>query len=111
MVLGEQSEPQPDLALLRRESESENRLPTHDDVFLLVEVADTTLQYDRTDKLALYARYGVREVWIANLVDRVLEIHREPDNGAYRVRLQAGTDEMVTPVALPGIAVPLSGIL
>lgn len=58
----------------------------------------------------MYARYGVREVWIANLVDRVLEIYREPNNGAYRVRLQAGANEIVTPVALPGIEVPLSGI-
>jgi len=44
---------------------------------LLIEVADTTLQYDRATKLLLYARHGIGEVWIVNLVDRVVEIYRE----------------------------------
>ena len=64
VALGEHSETQPDLALLGPQSDSETRLPTPDDVLLLIEVADATLQYDRTTKLALYARFGVREVWI-----------------------------------------------
>src|SRR5207253_307637 len=88
VALSERSEAQPDLALLRPQSDSETRLPTQDDVLLLIEVADTTLQYDRTTKLGLYARFGVREVWIVNLIDRILEIHREPYNGAYRVKLE-----------------------
>jgi Uma2 family endonuclease len=45
---------------------------------LVVEVADTTLQFDRTTKAALYARAGIPEYWIVNLADRVLEVHRQP---------------------------------
>jgi Uma2 family endonuclease len=83
-------------------------LPTQDDVLLLVEVADTTLQYDRTTKLALYARYGVREVWIVNLIDGMLEIHREPYNGEYRVKLERVGNDAVAPVALPNAEVRLA---
>jgi Uma2 family endonuclease len=110
VALGEHSETQPDLALLRPQSDSETRLPTQDDVLLLVEVADTTLQYDRTTKLALYARFGVREVWIVNLIDRILEIHREPYNGAYRLKLERHANDAVAPVALPNAEVRLSEI-
>jgi Uma2 family endonuclease len=110
VALGEHSETQPDLALLGPQSDSETRLPTPDDVLLLVEVADTTLQYDRTTKLALYARFGVREVWIVNLIDHILEIHREPYNGAYRVKLERGGSDAVAPVALPNAEVHLAEI-
>ena len=110
VALGEHSETQPDLALLGPQSDSEARLPTPDDVLLLVEVADTTLQYDRTTKLALYARFGVREVWIVNLIDHILEIHREPYNGAYRVKLERAGNDTVAPVALPNAEVRLAEI-
>ena len=110
VALSEHSETQPDLALLRPQADSDTRLPTQDDALLLIEVADTTLQYDRTTKLALYARFGVREVWIVNLIDRILEIHREPYNGAYRVKLERDGNDTVAPVALPNAEVRLSEI-
>ena len=110
VALGEHSETQPDLALLGPQSDSETRLPTPYDVLLLIEVADATLQYDRTTKLALYARFGVREVWIVNLIDRILEIHREPYNGAYRVKLERAGNDAVAPLALPNAEVRLAEI-
>jgi Uma2 family endonuclease len=111
VTLGEFSETQPDLALLRLRPNSETRLPTPDDVILLIEVADTTLQYDRSTKLSLYARHGIREVWIVNVADRVVEIHRDPGGGAYRVNLERGRDDAVAPAALPSAELQLVEVL
>ncbi len=90
--LGKYSEPQPDIALLKpRPDFYEAGLPGPDDVFLLVEVADASLYYDRA-KLKLYARAGIREVWIVNLSQRVVEVYREPqgDNYASGLRVENG---------------------
>ncbi len=82
--LSEHSEPQPDLALLKsRDDYYRASLPTPEDVFLLVEVADTTLEYDRTTKVPLYARSGIAEVWLVNLRDAVIEVFREPSAQGY----------------------------
>ena len=106
------SEPQPDVTLVRpRQDGYRKSLPTANDVLLLVEVADTTLQYDRTIKVPLYARHGVREVWIVNLPDRVLEIHRDPRDGAYQVKLQRTAADVVSPLALPHAGVELRALL
>jgi len=59
--------------------------PGPDDIYLLVEVADTSLEYDRTTKLPLYARHGVREVWLVDLRHDVVEVHRDPDADGYRI--------------------------
>lgn len=111
VVLNEHSEACPDLTLLRRQPEHEGRLPTAQDVLLLIEVSDTTLQYDRTTKLRLYADHGVREVWIVDVAARVLEVYRDPADGAYRTRMQRTQDQSIAPVALPGVELPLADIL
>jgi Uma2 family endonuclease len=109
MAAPPKSELQPDITLLRpTQHRYRDSLPTADDVLLLVEVAETTLQYDRKVKLPLYARHGVREVWIVNLPERVLEIYREPHNGAYRIRQQCSAADVASPAALPRISVKLS---
>jgi Uma2 family endonuclease len=77
LALGPHNEPEPDLAVVKgspRDYETEH--PTT--ALLLVEIADSTLRLDRGRKAALYARAGIAEYWIVNLVDRVLEVHREP---------------------------------
>ena len=101
VALGEHSETQPDLALLGPQSDSETRLPTPDDVLLLIEVADATLQYDRTTKLALYARFGVREVWIVNLIDRQIEVYTGPGPAGYAARKDFKPGQAV-PVVIDG---------
>lgn len=111
VVLDDHSEPQPDLAILTSDSDSGTRLPKASDVLLLIEVADTTIQYDRTVKLQLYAKHGIREVWIVNLVDRVLEVYREPKDGGYRVKLDRAASETMSPLALPTVELALAAIL
>jgi Uma2 family endonuclease len=110
VTLPPHSEPQPDFAILRPGFDRlPGGLPHHDDVLLLIEVADTTLAYDRS-KLRLYARHGIREIWIVNLTGRVLELYREPADEAYRVKLERSAADTASPLALPTVGVELSGL-
>ena len=109
--LDRHNEPQPDIALLRyRDDFYRNAHPGPEDVLLIVEVADTSLSYDREIKLPLYARHGIPEVWIMDLRNRRVEIYRQPVGGAYRERIHPSECQTVTPAALPECAVDLSGL-
>jgi Uma2 family endonuclease len=105
--LDRHNEPQPDLMLLRPRADFYRKShPSAADVLLLVEVADSSLAYDRGAKLALYARHGVAEVWIVDLPDRAVELFREPGVDGYAVceRVIAGA---VSPRLVPDLAVDL----
>jgi len=54
-------------------------------VLLLIEVSDSTVKYDRNVKVRIYAEAGVAEVWLVNLPRQILEVHREPENGKYKI--------------------------
>lgn len=84
--LGDQSEPEPDLALLRSRPDGYRTPPPPSaaDVLLIIEVSGSSLSYDRQDKLPLYARHGVQEVWIVDLAAGVVEVYRRPDMGDVR---------------------------
>jgi Uma2 family endonuclease len=111
VVLDNYSEPQADIALLNNSADAPpERLPTVDDALLVVEVSDTTLSYDRGRKLALYARHGIREVWIVDVRARAVEVHREPQNGVYDVHLRAGASETLSPAALPAVEVTVASL-
>ena len=112
IFLGKQSEPQPDLALLRpRADEYENALPKPKDVLLGIEVADTTVDYDRDVKIALYGRAGIPEAWLVCLDDRWVEIYTEPTAAGYRMMRKALPGERIAPQALPQAALKVSEIL
>jgi Uma2 family endonuclease len=79
------SEPEPDIALLEpRDDDYASSHPEPNDILLIVEVADASLDFDRHVKGPLYAENGVAEYWILNLIDRTLEVHRQPQtSGQY----------------------------
>ncbi len=109
--LDDGSEPQPDIAVVRwRDGYSEGH-PTPEDVLLLIEVADTTVDFDRNEKLALYARAGIPEVWIANLRDRRLETYTEPTGNEYVTAHHFEIGSSVSPQAFPDIVVPVGRII
>jgi Uma2 family endonuclease len=109
--LDDLNEPQPDFAILRlRPGGYRKGHPGPADVLLLVEVADSSLRFDRRVKLPLYARFGVPEVWIADLQHRVLETHRTPVDGAYADTAQHKPGERVSPALLPEAVLILAGI-
>lgn len=98
--LHDNSEPQPDLALLRwRDDAYAAKRPTAGDVLLLVEVADSTLATDRAVKVPLYAEAGVEEVWVVNVDKGVIEVYANPIGGSYQRTDVLGRGSMLT---LPG---------
>jgi Uma2 family endonuclease len=112
IVLDDFSEPQPDITLLRPRDDFYTRShPRPDDVLLVIEVAETTLSYDRDRKLPVYARAGIAEVWIIDVARNTLSAFRNPEGHAYRDEQVLITPTAVTPALLPGIKVNmLSGL-
>ncbi len=109
ILLGEHSEPEPDLALIQpREDFYALALPRADKVLLIVEVADTTLRYDREIKIPLYARHGIPEVWLIDVEGRALTIFETPADGRYRDEHRVQPLSGLVPKALPGVEVDLS---
>jgi Uma2 family endonuclease len=106
IALDNESEPEPDLAVV---SGGPREYPEHPSrPALVVEVADSSLTLDRKHKGSLYARALLPEYWIVNLVDRALEVYRNPSSDAgalygwaYRVMLTLGPEEYVAPLAAP----------
>lgn len=79
------SEPQPDLALLKpRKDFYSNAHPTPEDVLVVIEIAESSANYDRNVKLPLYARAGIPEVWLMVLQKAVIEVYSQPKNGKYQ---------------------------
>ena len=109
--LDRRNEPQPDLVLLRpRADRYRSTHPSAADVLLLIEVADSSLAFDRGAKLALYARHGVPEVWIVDLIGRAVEICRTPSAAGYAERRRLSEGD-VSPALLPGLIISLAELL
>ena len=105
VVIRPRSEPQPDLALLRPRSVSYSRaLPIPEDVLLAVEVADTTVRFDRLVKSRLYAGAGIVEFWLCLAVDGAVEVHRGPSTDGYTSVTRHGPGETISPLAFPDVS-------
>ena len=72
-------------------------------MLLVIEVADSSVEYDRQMKIPLYARHAIPEVWLLDLPSRSIEIYREPSGSGYRTTLPPGSKETISPLLLPGI--------
>ena len=96
------NEPEPDLIVLRPNYvDSWSDQPQSHDVALIVEIADSTLTFDRTVKARLYARAGIPEYWLWDLQGRRLIVHRDPRNGQYETVIAYSEQESVAPLAAP----------
>ena len=98
--LPEDGEPQPDLALIRATYER-RKPPLATDVILVLEVADSSLEYDRSTKLPLYAEAGIPEAWLFNLVATRIERHTDPASGGYRTVAYAEFGQRLPSTVLP----------
>ncbi|MCL4370495.1 MAG: Uma2 family endonuclease [Chloroflexi bacterium] len=110
--LGQYSEPQPDLALLRRKPDFyASGHPTPEDVFLIVEVAGSSIEPDRRVKIPLYARSGVLEAWLVELDQETLTMYRDPAPDGYHTVRVVRRGEQVAPAAFPSHSLAISDIL
>jgi Uma2 family endonuclease len=101
IILWDDSEPEPDFALVSLEWV--NDPPFARDVLLTIEISDSTLKFDRNKKLAEYARSGIPETWILNLIDAQLEVYRQPSGEQY-LQLQILKPEMpIAPLFAPDV--------
>lgn len=106
------SEPQPDILVLRFRPDFYRTSPVGpEDVLLVVEVADSSLDFDRSVKLPLYAQAGIPEVWIVNRKDDRFEVYRDPQDGRYRSVTVAGRGDRLSPLALPDLSIEVSQVL
>ena len=102
---GRRSQVQPDLALLRPRDDYAAAHPQAEDVLLLIEVADSSLLLDRNQKVPLYAREGVVEVWRVNLISDSVEVFRRPEHGAYTDQSVVQRGAELSPLAFPDLRV------
>jgi Uma2 family endonuclease len=113
--VSESSLPEPDFAVVAADALSDTSHPRLAD--LVIEVADSSLKFDRTEKMSLYARAGIQEYWVVNVADRVLEVYREPAEDsqaplgwAYRRRVVLEESETVRPLSLEAAELPVGGM-
>jgi Uma2 family endonuclease len=103
------SKPQPDLALLRPRSYMRGGAAAAD-ALLFIEVADASLRYDRTVKLALYAGGGIPEYWIVDTSSAALEVYRNPSGNRYTTEQRCRSGERIAPLALPAAVLSIDAI-
>jgi Uma2 family endonuclease len=110
--LSDRSEPQPDIALLHpRDDFYESRHPQPSDIFLLIEVADTTIETDREVKIPLYAEANIPELWIVNLNEQCVEVYRHPTGCEYGTVQTFRRGESLSILAFPELAIVVDDLL
>jgi Uma2 family endonuclease len=110
--LDQHSEPEPDIVLVKpAPDEYVSHHPVPDDVLLLIEVADSSLDFDRNKKIPIYARAGIPEVWIVNLQESVIEVHRDPHFANYGQKTVARLGDKISPAAFSDTVVDVAELL
>jgi Uma2 family endonuclease len=117
LALDEESAPEPDIAVVRG-SRTDYRHAHPARAALIIEVAESSLAFDRSQKGSLYARGGIADYWIVNLVDRVVEVYREPGadltapyGWRYMSAERVTPPRAVAPIAVPVAPIPVASLL
>ena len=109
--LNDRSAPQPDIAVLRERPLSEVGPYFPPDVHLVIEVADSTLAFDRGAKLARYAASGIPEVWVANLRAQEVTAYAEPNGAEYAAVRVYQAEDSISPRAFPDVVLAVSDFM
>ena len=112
IALGDYGEPEPDLVLLRRRADFYTESDEQpEDILLVVEVAETSERYDRRTKAPLYARFGIIELWIVDLVHSRIRRYLDPTPDGYASTQIYHRGESLSPLAFPNLMIPVADIL
>jgi len=109
LVLGQDLDPEPDFAVMAGTARGSSGDPTMAD--LVVEVADSSLNFDTNEKRLLYARTGIREYWVVDINGRRLLVYRDPRVGDYGTQQALGPADAVSPLAAPAAVVRVADLL
>jgi Uma2 family endonuclease len=110
VALPPDSEPEPDIVVLRPECLYRTEVPSAQDVLLIIEVSHSTLAYDRDVKIPLYAKHNIPEVWIFETTTRAVSIYREPARNTYRRLLTPDRSETISPSLLAKVQLRLGDL-
>ena len=110
--LNDRSEPEPDLMLLKPKADKyKSRHPKPEDVYLIIEVADSTLQFDREEKIPAYGAAGIAEAWLVNLPEQKIEVYREPHFTGYASKAILRPGETASPAAFTDVIIDVAELL
>lgn len=110
VCIGDHSEPEPDITLLKPRPDFYAH-PVPEDVLLIVEVADSSVDYDQQTKMPLYAKSGVREAWIVNLNEACVEVYTNPSDQGYDTLRKFRKGMTITPGCFSEVEVPVDEII
>ncbi|MEG3940748.1 Uma2 family endonuclease [Microcoleus sp. S36b_A3] len=112
IALHDNSEPEPDIAVVRIDPlDYATHHPTPSEVYLIIEVADTSLAYDREIKAKIYARSGIADYWILNVNERQLHVFREPTEDGYQSEIILGESASISPLQFPAFNIAIQQML
>jgi Uma2 family endonuclease len=111
VTIAPNSEPEPDIAVVQLKSNRyRDRHPIPAEVYLLIEVADSTLNYDRNRKAQVYAKANILEYWVIDVKQRQILVFRQPEGECYQVEQVLQENDSIAPVAFPEVVVELAGL-
>ncbi len=106
------SEPEPDIAVVKIDPlDYADHHPTPDEVYLLIEVADTTFKKDCETKGKAYAAAGIIDYWVLDVINRQLHVFRKPDKNGYQSEVILKENETVSPLNFPDLSINILEIL
>jgi Uma2 family endonuclease len=111
VALNNNSEPQPDVALLKpRDDFYETAHPQAQDIFLLIEVSDSTVMYDREEKIPLYAQANIEEVWLVDINEQIVEVYQQPTAAGYQLMQKFSCGQTLSIKAFPDVNITVNEI-
>ncbi len=111
ITIAPNSEPEPDIAVVKLDpGRYRDRHPTPEDIYLLIEVADSSLDYDRGSKAKVYARANIPEYWVIDVNQRQVTVFRDPQADTYQARQILSAMNEIVPIAFPEIKIQLSNL-
>ena len=112
IALDDNSEPEPDIAAVRIEPfDYATHHPTPSEVYLIIEVADSSLTFDREIKAKAYARAGIADYWLLNVNERQLHVFREPTENGYQSEVILAETASISPSEFPAFSIAIQAML